>query len=68
MSNFAYFIASYGKPEYIPTLEALHRSNVKYPIYIVVGTDDPKLDEYRGRYDNLLIFDKDELHIDAIGK
>ena len=67
MSNFAYFIASYGKPEYIPTLEALHRSNVKYPIYIVVGTDDPKLDEYRGRYDNLLIFDKDELHIDAIG-
>lgn len=66
MNSFAYFIASYGKPEYIPTLDALHKSNVKYPIYIVVGKDDPKLTEYK-KYDNVLVFDKDDYPIDAVG-
>lgn len=67
MNNFAYFIASYGKPELIPTLEALTKAHASYPIYIVVGTDDPKLDEYKEKYDNLIVFDKDDYKIDAIG-
>ena len=67
MNNFAYFIASYGKPEYIPTLESLKAVHAEYPIYIVVGRDDPKLDEYIAKYDNLLVFDKDNYIIDAIG-
>ena len=66
MNNFAYFIASYNKPEFIPTLDALQRLNTQYPIYIVVGEDDPKLDEYR-KYDNLLVFNKLDYKIDAIG-
>ena len=69
MNNFAYFIASYGKPEYIPTLEALKKLNVRYPVYIVVGIDDPKLEEYKKRYNNLLIFSKSTYYdnVDCIG-
>lgn len=67
MDKFAYFIASYGKPEYIPTVEALKVVHAEYPIYIVVGTDDPKLDEYKSRYENLLVFDKANYVIDSIG-
>lgn len=59
-NNFAYFIASYGKPGRIPTYEALKKLSAKYPIWIVVGDDDPKLNEYRANYaNNLIIFSKD---------
>lgn len=65
-NSFAYFIASYGKPDNVMTLKALKKNNAHYPIYIVVGIDDPKLDEYKSTYgDKLLIFDKHD-YIDAI--
>lgn len=69
MNNYAHFIASYGKPENILTLSALQRVNTKYPIYIVVGTDDPKLEQYKQMYDNLIVFDKADYRdkIDCIG-
>ena len=70
MNNYAYFIASYNKPDFIPTLEALKKCNATYPIFIVVGEDDPKLIEYKKLYpDNLLIFNKDKYRsqIDCIG-
>ena len=69
MNKYAYFIASYGKPEFIPTLDALNRVHAKYPIYIVIGRDDPKFDEYVAKYDNLLVFDKADFRpqIDCIG-
>ena len=66
MNNIAYFIASYGKPDDMPTLKALERCNASYPIYIVVGTDDPKLDTYKEVFgDKLLVFDKAD-YIDSI--
>lgn len=59
--NFAYFIASYGKADSIPTLNVLKRHNHKYPVYIVVGDDDPQLEQYKLLYpDNLLVFSKEE--------
>ena len=69
-NNIAYFIASYGKPDDMPTLNALMRCKAEYPIYIVVGTDEPKLDRYKEVFgDNLLIFDKADYvdKIDDIG-
>lgn len=66
MNNVAYFIASYGKPNDMPTLKALQAVNVNYPVYIVIGTDDPKLDEYKQTFKgNLLVFDKAD-YIDQI--
>lgn len=67
-NNFAYFIASYGKPEFIPTYKALKDRGAEYPIYIVIGVDDPKFTDYLD-YDNLLVFDKDNYLdlVDALG-
>lgn len=71
-NNFAYFIASYGKPYEIPTLDFLmHHTTGEYPVYIVVGTDDPKLKEYVYTIgeEHLLIFDKDDYipYVDELG-
>ena len=58
-NNFAYFIASYGKPDNIPTYNCLKKLNARYPIYIVIGVDDPKYNEYIKNWpNNLVIFDK----------
>ena len=68
--NLAFFIPSYGKAEYIPTFELLQSYHVTYPIYIVVGKDDPKYDEYvtNKRY-NVLTFDKSDYYdkVDSLG-
>ena len=66
MNNFAYFIASYGKPYNMPTLEFLRKLDAKYPVYIVIGTDDPKIDDYKKVFpEHLLIFDKSD-YIDKV--
>ena len=52
-----YFILSYNKPDKIPTLEMLHNYGIYDDVYVVVGYDDPSIEEYR-KLDNSLIFDK----------
>ncbi len=69
-NKFAYFIASYGKADCIPTLDMLVKHNHKYPVYIVIGEDDPQLNIYKSIYkDNLLIFDKGKYipYVDDLG-
>lgn len=67
MIKLNYFILSYNKPEYIPTLEMLHEYGI-YDVYIVVGKDDPKLQEYE-QLENVLVFDKSLVadKVDSIG-
>lgn len=66
MNNFAYFIVSYGKPNNIKTLKELLRLNVQYPIYIVIGADDPCVEEYQKQFkSNLILFDKND-YIDKV--
>lgn len=67
-SDFAYFIASYNKPENLLTYKCLQNLNIKYPIYIVVGNDDPQLDRYKELYNNLIIYNKNDIEIDKIGR
>lgn len=52
-----YFILSYNKPNNIPTLEMLHNYGIYDDVYIVVGCDDPSLEDYK-KLDNVLVFDK----------
>lgn len=52
-----YFILSYNKPNNISTLEMLHHYGIHENVYIVVGNDDPSLEEYK-KLNNVLIFDK----------
>ena len=68
MDKLNYFILSYNKPDKIPTLEMLHSYGIYDDVYVVVGYDDPSVEEYR-KMDNTLIFDKDLVadKVDSLG-
>ena len=60
--DFAIFILSYGRANNIYTLNSLKDSNYTGKYYIVVGDDDPIIDEYKKLYkEKLLIFNKKEI-------
>ena len=67
MNKINYFILSYNKPDNISTLEMLRNYNIK-DVYIVVGDDDPRIEEYK-QLDNVLVFNKQEVasRVDSIG-
>lgn len=58
-AKFAAFVLTYGRPENQRTLAALTKSGFTGDVYLIVGTDDPTLEEYRAKYgDAVLTFDK----------
>jgi hypothetical protein len=60
-NDFCYVILSYGRAETLDTLNTLKKAGAEKEIFIVVGTDDPTVDEYKARYgDKLWIFNKDD--------
>ncbi len=60
--DFCAFILSYKRADRVKTYDALRRSGYTGKIYIVVGDDDPTIDEYRRRYgDQVLVFPKEEM-------
>jgi len=63
-----YFILSYNKPNNIPTLEMLHKYGIYDDVYIVVGLDDPSIEDYK-KLENLLVFDKKLVsdEVDSLG-
>ena len=72
-NSFGYFILSYGKPYTNTTLDLLKKFNVKYPIYLVVGKDDPKYEEYlKLDIENVkvIVFDKNDFldTVNALGQ
>lgn len=69
-NNFAYFILSYNKPYDMSTLKLLNKYNVEYPIYIVVGEDDPSYNQYIENKDlNVITFNKENYFdkVDELG-
>jgi len=61
-NDFAIFILSYSRPTEIKTINILERGRYTGEWYIVVSTDDPKLEEYKYWWrKRLLIFDKEEV-------
>ena len=59
--DFAIFILSYKRANKIYTLNTLKESNYTGDWYILIGDDDPEIDEYKRLYkDKLFIFNKDE--------
>lgn len=60
-SDFGILIMSYGRPEKIASLESLMRANYTGKWFIVIGNDDPKLEEYQKKYaEKCVVFDKSE--------
>lgn len=60
------YILSHNRPDNIPTVEALKKSNNTLPIFLVVGDDDPQLEKYKKIHDNLIIFNKTSIDIDSM--
>ena len=60
--DFAIFIMSYNRANNIATLRTLNKANYTGRYYIIVGDDDPSLEEYKSLYgDKLYIFNKEEI-------
>lgn len=61
-NDFAIFIMSYNRANNISTLKTLQKANYTGKYYIIIGDDDPQIDEYKNLYgQNLKIFNKDKL-------
>jgi hypothetical protein len=64
--SFAIFILSYARADNIKTLNTLIRQGYTGNYFIVVGTDDPQLEQYQKNFGNrLLVFDKDKIDCDT---
>ena len=59
-NNFAIFILSYGRCDSLDTLNTLSKTNYKGKIYIVCSSDDKTLSQYKKKYKNVLVFDKND--------
>ena len=58
-NDFAIFIMSYNRANNIATLRTLEKANYTGQYYIIVGDDDPQLEQYKRLYpDHLQIFNK----------
>lgn len=56
--DFAAFILTHGRPDNVITLKTLRHHGYTGPIYLVVDNEDLTLDDYRARYENVVVFDK----------
>jgi hypothetical protein len=61
--RFAVFILTFGRAGRVVTLKTLRKQQYSGPVYLVVSTDDPTVEEYRRRYGSewVLVFDKAEI-------
>jgi len=60
-SDFGIFIMSYGRPDKIPSLDCLMKSNYTGQWWIIVGNDDPKLEGYKEKFKTkCIVFDKEQ--------
>lgn len=60
--DFCVFILSYKRADKMSTINSLLRANYTGKYYIVLGNDDPTIDEYIDKFgeDKVIVFDKEE--------
>lgn len=58
--NFAVFILTHGRPDKQKTLRVLRKRNYTGKVYLVVDNEDITAEEYKAKYDDVIIFDKEE--------
>lgn len=59
-NNYAIFILSYGRPTNLITYDVLKKQGYSGEIFIICSDDDKTLKEYRERYDNVIVFNKND--------
>ena len=58
--DFAVFILTYGRSEKIHTLKTLEKQGYTGKIYLVCSSDDADVDNYKSKYQNVVVFDKED--------
>ena len=60
--DFCIFILSYKRADNMYTIDSLLNSNYTGKYYIILGNDDPTINEYIDKYgnDKIIVFDKEE--------
>lgn len=62
LTNRAIFIPTYNRSNNVITYNALKEANCRERIYLIVGEDDPDLENYKKRYkDEVIVFSKKEV-------
>lgn len=61
MNNFAAFILTHGRPNNIKTYDTLRKAGYTGKIYLVCDDEDKTLNDYKNKYKNVLVFNKDEI-------
>ena len=56
--DFCVFIISHGRPNHLYTLQTLKKYNYTGHCYIVIDNEDKTIDQYKSKFDNVLVFDK----------
>ena len=65
--DFCIFIFSYGRPEFLlkNTYKNLVLANSKAKTYIVLSSDDKTIPQYKEMFENVIVFDKDDIKQDT---
>lgn len=58
--DFACFILTHGRPDNQKTLTSLRKSGYRGKIYLIIDNEDLSADEYKAKYDDIIIFDKED--------
>lgn len=58
-SDFGILIMSYGRPDNVKTLESLLKCNYTGKWFVIVGDDDPTVEQYKAKFgDKCIVFNK----------
>lgn len=58
--GFCICILSYKRSEYLHTYKTVRDQGYTGKVYIICSTDDPTIDQYKDRFDNVLVFNKQD--------
>ena len=64
--KYAIFIPTFKRPDNVITYKTLREANYDGKIYLIVGEDDPQIEEYKRSYkDEVIVFSKEEARKDT---
>lgn len=61
MNNFAVFILTHGRPDNVKTYNTLKKCGYTGTTYLICDDEDNRLQEYKEKFKNVLVFNKDEV-------
>ncbi len=59
--DFCVFVISHGRPNDLYTVDTLKKYNYTGSFYIVLDDEDKTIEQYKKKYNNILVFDKKQI-------